>query len=103
MQGFEDQKGLFSPFPVLDKTEYLMETFVFKLKDFQADLRFEGMQPCMLLIFFPREYYFLFENRKEIEDFINEKIVEWEKIENLSIDTHQIFVNEMIKILENQI
>jgi len=102
MQGFENQRGLFGPFPVLDKTEFLMETFVFQLEDKQADYRFGGKQPCLLLFFFPREYYFLFERRNEIEEFIINKIDSWKNISNLNLDTHESFKKEFLELLKNQ-
>ena len=103
MQGFENQKGLFGPFPVLDKTDYLMETFIFQLIDDQADYRFNGKQPCLLLMFFPREYYFLFEKRKEIEDYIFMDIENWKDIDSLNIDTHEDFKNRLFDMIKNQL
>ncbi|NPD89829.1 MAG: hypothetical protein HGN29_14040 [Asgard group archaeon] len=103
MQGFENQMGLFGPFPVLDKTDFLMETFVFQLKDDQADYRFGGKQPCLLLVFFPREYYFLFENRSEIEEFVIKKINSWENMKSINIETHENFKNQFFELLKTQL
>ncbi len=103
MQGFENQLGLFGPFPVLDKTDFLMETFVFQLKDDQADYRFGGKQPCLLLIFFPREYYFLFENRSEIEEFIIKKIKSWENINSINMEMHENFKKQFFELLKTQL
>jgi hypothetical protein len=104
IQGFEDQTGLFGPFPVLDKTDYLMETFLFRIKDPEAkDPRLKGMQPCMILIFFPREYYFIFEKRNIIEEFIQKKIEDWDNLQEINELTHSDFSNELKKLLREQI
>ncbi len=103
MQGFENQKGLFGPFPVLDMTDYLMETFVFQLKDDQADYRFRGKQPCLLLVFFPREHYFLFEKRKEIEDYISKEVDKLEHIDSINRDTHEDFKNRLFDLIKQQL
>ncbi len=104
IQGFEEQVGLFGPFPVLDKTNYLMETFLFRIKDDKAkDPRLKGMQPCMILLFFPREYYFVFEKRNIIEDFIQKKIDEWDNLQVINEQTHEEFSEELRFLLERQI
>ncbi len=104
IQGFEEQVGLFGPFPVLDKTNYLMETYLFRIKDDNAnDPRLKGMQPCMILIFFPREHYFIFEKRNLIEDFINKKILEWENLHSINEQAHKEFSEELRQFLELQI
>jgi hypothetical protein len=103
MQGYENQTGLFGPFPVLDMTDYLMETFVFQLKDEQADYRFKGRQPCLLLIFFPREHYFLFEKRMEIEEYISKEISKWENIDSINKDTQEDFKNRLFKLIKKQL
>ncbi|MCE7741753.1 MAG: hypothetical protein GOP50_04785 [Candidatus Heimdallarchaeota archaeon] len=104
MQGFEDQEGLFGPFPVLDKTEYLMETYLFRIKDDEAkDPRLKGMQPSMILFFFPREYYFLFEKRNDIEEFISQKITEWGKLQNITQESHKTFAEDIRNFLEKLI
>ena len=100
MQGFEHQRGLFGPFPVLDKTDFLMEVCLFQLKDEQADHRFKGKQQCLLLCFFPREYYFLFENRNDIEEFILKKVDSWKEISKLNTDTHSNFKTQFLDFLK---
>jgi len=104
IQGFEEQVGLFGPFPVLDKTDYLMETYLFRIKDNNAsDPRLKGFQPCMILIFFPREYYFIFEKRNAIEDFINKKIMKWGNLEAINEQNHEEFSEELKQLLEQQL
>lgn len=104
IQGFEEQVGLFGPFPVLDKTDYLMETYLFRIKDDNAtDPRLNGMQPCMILIFFPREHYFIFEKRNATADFINKKILEWGNLQAINNQTHEEFSEELRHFLELQI
>lgn len=96
IQGYEKQKGFFGPFPVLDKVDYLLEAFVCKIKDEEEiDPRFEGMQPCMILLFFPRDYVFLFEERNQIENFISDKIDEWGSIQCITQDSHENFAVEL--------
>lgn len=95
-QGYENQKGFFGPFPVLDKINYLLEVFVCRIKDEEEiDLRFEGMQLCMILLFFPRDYVFLFEERIQIENFISEKINEWKSIQNITQESHDNFAADL--------
>ncbi len=104
IQGFEEQVGLFGPFPVLDKTDYLMETFLFRIKDEEAsDPRLKGMQPCMILIFFPREYYFIFEKRNIIEEFIQKKVKEWGSLQVINELVHDEFSEELKQLLEQQV
>lgn len=104
IQGFEDQTGLFGPFPVLDKTDYLMETYLFRIRDDNSnDPRLKGMQPCMILIFFPREHYFIFEKRETIEDFMKKKIKEWGNLLAINQQSHEEFSNELEQFLELQI
>lgn len=104
IQGFENQEGLFGPFPVLDKTEYLMEAYLFRIKDDSSkDPRLQGMQPCMILFFFPREYYFLFERRNEISEFISKKIDGWNKLQNITESVHKEFVTEIRELLQKLI
>ncbi len=104
IQGFEEQVGLFGPFPVLDKTDYLMETYLFRIRDINSnDPRLKGMQPCMILIFFPREHYFIFEKRKTIEDFMNKKIKEWGHLLAINEQSHEEFSEELKQFLELQI
>ncbi len=104
IQGFESQEGLFGPFPVLDKTEYLMEAYLFRIKDDNTkDPRLQGMQPCMILFFFPREYYFLFERRNELSDFISKKIAEWSKLQNITDSVHKEFVTQIRELLQKLI
>jgi len=101
IQGFEEQTGLFGPFPVLDKTDYLMETYLFRIRDDNSnDHRFKGMQPCMILIFFPREHYFIFEKRKAIEDFMNKKIKEWGNLLAINEQSHKELFKELKQFLE---
>ncbi len=96
IQGNENQKGFFGPFPVLDKINYLLEIFICRIKDEgEIDPRFEGMQPIMILLFFPRDYVFLFEERIQIENFISEKIDEWESIQSITQDAHENFATEL--------
>lgn len=96
IQGYEHQKGFFGPFPVLDKVNYLLEVFICKIKDEdEIDPRFEGMQPCMILLFFPRDYVFLFEERNQIENFISAKIDEWESIQSITQESHEEFAAEL--------
>ena len=103
-QGFENQEGLFGPFPVLDRTEYLMEAYLFRIKDSQIkDPRLNGMQPSMILFFFPREHYFLFEKRNDIEEFISKKIKEWKNLQNINDTTHKNFARDMRIFLQKLI
>ncbi len=96
IQGYEEQEGFFGPFPVLDKINYLLEVFICRIKDEEEiDSRFEGMQPCMILLFFPRDFVFLFEERIQIENFIFEKIDEWESIQSITQDRHDNFASEL--------
>ncbi len=96
IQGNEKQKGFFGPFPVLDKINYLLEVFISRIKDEEEkDLRFEGMQPCMILFFFPRDYVFLFEERNQIENFISKKIDEWESVQDITQEIHDNFTAEL--------
>ena len=104
IQGFEEQTGLFGPFPVLDKTDYLMETYLFRIRDDNSnDPRLEGMQPCMILIFFPRKHYFIFRKREAIEDFMNKKIKEWGNLLAINEQSHEEFSEELKQFLELQI
>ncbi|MHA1303633.1 MAG: hypothetical protein ACTSQE_11975 [Candidatus Heimdallarchaeaceae archaeon] len=74
-QGVEQRKGLFGPLPVLDRTDLLMHAFVFRVLNKEViDKRIGDFEPCMLFAFYPREYYFLFENRKKIEQFKTKEI-----------------------------
>ena len=103
-QGFEEQTGLFGPFPVLDNTDYLMETYLFRIIDENCtDPRLKGRQPSMILIFFPREHYFIFEKRKAIEDFISKKIKEWSNLQAINEQSHEKFSKELKQFLELQI
>ncbi len=103
IQGFENQEGLFGPFPVLDKTDYLMEAYLFRIKDEEAkDPRLQGMQPCMILFFFPREYYFLFEKRNELANFVSHYIDKWEKLQNVTEEVHKQFTIDIRDFFENQ-
>lgn len=96
IQGYEKQKGFFGPFPVLDKINYLLEVFICRIKDEkEMDPRFEGMQPCMILLFFPRDYVFLFEERNQIENYISDKIDEWDSIQCITQDRHENFAAEL--------
>ena len=96
IQGYEEQEGFFGPFPVLDKINYLLEVFICRIKDEEEiDSRFEGMQPCMILLFFPRDYVFLFEERIQIENFIFKKIDEWESIQSITQVRHDNFASEL--------
>ena len=100
-QGFEDQEGLFGPFPVLDKTDYLMETYLFRIQDDEAkDPRLKGMQPSMILFFYPREYFFIFENRNDVADFIRQQITGWGKLQNINQQTHKQFVTNIKDLLK---
>ncbi len=104
IQGFDDQEGLFGPLPVLDKTNYEMLAHVFKIKNKNAsDPRKHEQEPCMLYIFFPRDYFFLFANRDEIEDFINKQIDSWENTHNITEDARENFVKELHEVIKNQI
>ena len=104
IQGFDEQEGLFGPLPVLDITTYEMLAHVFKIKNRNAsDARMHGLEPCMLFIFFPRDYFFLFNNRDEIEDFIHQQIEKWEKLENINQKNHDIFVKGLRNLLSKQI
>ncbi|MCG3223620.1 MAG: hypothetical protein H7647_04075 [Candidatus Heimdallarchaeota archaeon] len=55
----------------------------------------EGMQPCMILLFFPRDYVFLFEERNQVENFISAKIDEWESIQSITQESHKEFAVEL--------
>ncbi len=88
----------------MDKTDYLMETFLFRIKDEEAsDPRLKGMQPCMILIFFPREYYFIFEKRNIIEEFIQKKVKEWGSLQVINELVHDEFSEELKQLLEQQV
>jgi len=104
IQGFDDQEGLFGPLPILDITTYEMLAHVFKIENKNAsDPRMHGLEPCMLFIFFPRDYFFLFNNRDDIEDFIHQQIEKWGRLENITMENHKIFVNELRELLTKQI
>ena len=96
IQGYEKQRGFFGPFPVLDKINYLFEVFICRIKDEkEMDQRFEGMQPCMILLFFPRDYVFLFEERNQIENYISDEVDEWDSIQCITQDRHENFAAEL--------
>lgn len=104
IQGFDNQEGLFGPLPVLDKTNYEMLAYVFRIENKNAtDLRKDGREPCMLYIFFPRDYFFLFTNRDEIGEFISEQIESWKNIDNITDDAREKFVRELYEVVRNQI
>ncbi len=104
IQGFDEQEGLFGPLPVLDITTYEMLAHLFKIKNKKStDPRMHGLEPCMLFIFFPRDYFFLFNNRDEIEDFIYQQIKKWGKLENITDENRVIFVKELHDLLAKQI
>ena len=104
IQGFENQEGLFGPFPVLDKTDYLMETFLFRIKDAKAkDPRLRGMQPSMILFFYPREYYFLFDKRNDISNLLKQQIKNWGTMQNITQENHEKFAENIKEFLTNYI
>jgi len=104
IQGFDEQEGLFGPLPVLDKTNYEMLAHVFKIENKNAlDPRKHGQEPCMLYIFFPRDYFFLFTNRDEIEEFIQGQIEKWENIENITENAREQFVKGLYEVIRKQI
>lgn len=104
IQGNEEQKGFYGPFPVLDKINYLLEVFICRIKDEgEIDPRFDGMQPCMILLFFPRDYVFLFEERNQIENFISKKVDEWETVQNITQESHKNFATELKQFISKLI
>ena len=104
IQGFDEQEGLFGPLPVLDITTYEMLAHLFKIKNKDAkDLRMQGLELCMIFIFFPRDYFFLFNNRDEIENFIHQQIELWENLENITDEIRNDFTNRLHGLLSKQI
>ena len=70
-----NQEGLFGPLPVLDFPYKSMLAYSFRTTSPHIkDPRRYGMEPSLLFIYFDRENYFLFEKRKEILTFLNNKL-----------------------------
>ncbi|MFW9852621.1 MAG: hypothetical protein ACFFDS_06745, partial [Candidatus Thorarchaeota archaeon] len=104
IQGFDEQEGLFGPLPVLDKTNYEMLAHVFRIENKNAtDPRKHEQEPCMLYIFFPRDYFFLFTNRDQIKDFITKQIESWENIDNITDEARENFVKKLHEVIRKQI
>jgi len=101
VQGFENQEGLFGPLPVLDKIAYETLIYVFRIKNEDAkDIRKNKLEPCMLYIFYPREYKFLFVKREEIEEFIRKRVLSWGDIKNINEKNQEVFVKDLISFLK---
>ncbi|OLS19790.1 MAG: hypothetical protein HeimC3_44110 [Candidatus Heimdallarchaeota archaeon LC_3] len=79
------QEGFFGPLPVLDKPEKSMMVYSFRLNSENVtDPRKEGKEPCLLMMFFDRDNYFMFEKRNVILSFLNQEISKIVKIEDLN-------------------
>ena len=94
-----NQEGLFGPLPVLDVPTKSMMVYSFRteFKD-NPDPRREGMEPCLLMIYFDRENFFMFEKRLEILKFINEKL-ENKKLAELTNEWFSSFKKEFTEFL----
>lgn len=78
------QEGLFGPLPVLDVPEKSMLVYSFRLNSEKVeDPRKEGMEPCLLLIIFDRDNYFMFDKRNVLLTFLNNKISKISLLEDL--------------------
>jgi hypothetical protein len=78
------QEGLFGPLPVLDVPEKSMMVCSFRLNSKNVtDPRKEGMEPCLLMIFFDRNNYFMFEKRNMLLEFLNNEISKISFLEDL--------------------
>ncbi|MHA1990896.1 MAG: hypothetical protein ACW981_07550 [Candidatus Hodarchaeales archaeon] len=79
-----DQEGLFGPLPVLDVPEKSMMVCSFRLNSKNVtDPRKKGMEPCLLMIFFDRNNYFMFEKRNMLLNFLNNEISKITFLEDL--------------------
>lgn len=69
-----NQEGLFGPLPVLDNPKKSMIVYSFRAFTQElTDPRRGGMEPCLLIMYFDRDYFFIFEKRLEILKFLNNK------------------------------
>ncbi len=101
-QGQNKRKGLYGPLPVLDKVNYLTNVYIFKVLDEnRSDKRFKGEEHCILFIFYPREYHFLFSERDKIENFLKKEFSEISKIEQITEKFfHELTVDVKEKVKE---
>jgi hypothetical protein len=84
-----EQEGLFGPLPVLDIPLKSMMVYSFRMKSESTDKRKKNTEPCLLLIFFDRSYYFIFEKRESILEFLNKRL----QLQELNDLTGKWFIN----------
>ena len=98
-----DREGLFGPLPVLDLPNKSMMVYSFRLHSHTiTDPRRNGQEPCLLLIYFNRDNYIIFEHRLEILDFLNKRFFN-KKLEEINEIWFDLFKSEfkglLIKLL----
>lgn len=95
-----NQEGFFGPLPVLDVPKKSMMLYSFRLPSKDViDPRKEGMEPCLLMIFFDRDNYFMFEKRNLILNFFNNEINKISFIEDLDIEWFQDLKEKLRKMI----
>ena len=95
-----NQEGLFGPLPVLDKPEKSMMVYSFRLNSKNVtDPRKEGKEPCLLMMFFDRDNYFMFEKRNIILNFLNQEISKIAEIEDLSNNWYVSFKMDLKNLI----
>ena len=87
------QEGFFGPLPVIDLPSKCMMVYSFRAEFKEnPDPRREGKEPCLLLIYFDRENFFMFERRFELSRYLNEKL------ENIKLsDLTEVWFNSFKK------
>ena len=98
-----NREGLFGPLPVLDVTGISMMAYAFRMYSPNiSDPRRNGMEPCLLFIYFKREYYSIFEKRLEILNFLDNEFKNKE-LEELTNEWFFKFKKEFKKFFSKQL
>lgn len=101
-QNHFDREGLFGPLPVLDILDYCMMVYSCNLQSSKVkDPRKRGREPVLLLTYFDRKNYLLFEKRDQLVKYLNKKIKD-KKIEELDENWFNEFKNDFKNELLNE-
>ena len=92
--------GLYGPLPVLDYVDYSMLIFTFNLISQNIiDPRKGGKDNCMLLIFYKRDFQFIFSKRDNIATYITSKITQIPFLEEIDASWFEKFKSDIKQYL----
>ena len=87
-QNHFNREGLFGPLPVLDKVDFSMMVYSFNLESSKVlDPRKNGREPSLLIAYFDRKNYYLFEKRDQLVNYLNNQFTD-KKIEELEKESY---------------